>query len=159
MITDKILKQLSKSRVFVPEGEMPYVPLPLNDGFVTNNVNSLSVSNFDEVPIPPEKLTYELLMDKELYHVGHTHRFLNDIAYQVERDMCKLQNAGIPVFINENSTPHIEDRYREIRLSASYSIPEECMYKSFFVLNEITPAVKKAAEYAMQQVQKVIDKY
>lgn len=89
--------------------------------------------------------------------------FIDALAYsmrgKIEHEIQKLEMAGIPVFRNKNTVPHFDTAPGSNRIIADYQIPKDAMYKAFFVLHDFDTAIKEGMEYAMQQVQKVIDKY
>ncbi len=163
MLPDSFYKELSRGNwLTVPEGVKPVFPIRNMPRYVTKTFNPdpSCITNYDEVVIIPEKINHSIWIDKDTHHVGYVEEAKNKIRRQMSMDIYKLEAAGIPVFLHDSTNyPETVDTFREVMVTSCYSIPKELMYRSFFVLHEITHGVKHASEYAMQQVQKVIDKY
>lgn len=110
--------------------------------------------------IKPEKIHYEYdLRDAGSDWSNASSYYLQTIQKQKERDMLLLEKAGIPVFVDDNTeAKFVHDHYGS-RITATYQIPEQLMYKSFWVLHSFSKATEYAGQYAMSKVQEVIDKY
>lgn len=132
------------------------VPMPKSKVYAA----SVYSDDIDFTVIKPEKIHYNFDLNEAAGHSADALLyFLHKIEHQKQNDMLLLEKAGIPVFINNNTETKITHDYYGSRITATYQIPEELMYKSFWVLHSFSKATEYAGQYAMQQVQKVIYKY
>ncbi|WP_417237200.1 MULTISPECIES: hypothetical protein [Flavobacteriaceae] len=163
-MSDNFYKRLAKEgRLNISEDISMFINAPLYSmqSFANKNepdIEKIHLYGYETLKvIVPEKINYELASTRKSDHL------IDSLVYSlkgtIEREMQKLEAAGIPVFVNKNTVPHFDYAPGVNRIVANYQIPKELMYKSFFVLHNFDTAVKKGVEYAMQQVQKVIDRY
>lgn len=139
--------------------DRPVVPIIKNVdfGFNAEQPSWFADINYDLKPIPLDARYFESQIDNK------HNDFMDALAYsmrgKIEYEIQKLEMAGIPVFRNKDTVPHFDTAPGANRITAYYQIPKDAMYQAFFVLYDFSEAVKKGGEYAMQQVQKVIDDY
>lgn len=114
--------------------------------------------NYDTVRVPLESVKY-IEPDPHNVPADRMMGIWNKFENKAMRNIDKLIFNDIPVFnIKRGVYPEYrKDMHPEIVFS--YQIPEQLMYKSFYVLYDFTEAFVHAKQYAMQQVQKVIDEY
>lgn len=163
-MSDNFYKRLvEEGRLNISEDISMFINAPLYpmQSFINKNETAIEkrIPEGYETPkvIVPEKINYELASRSTSDHALDS--MIYSLRGTIEREMQKLEASGIPVFINKNTVPHFDPAPGVNRIVANYQIPKDAMYKAFFVLYDFSEAVKKGAEYAMQQVQKVIDKY
>lgn len=163
-MSDNFYKRLAKEgRLNISEDISMFINAPLYSMQSFANKNETAIEK--RIPegyemskiIVPEKINYELASTSKSDHLIDS--LIYSLKGTIEREMQKLEAAGIPVFVNKNTVPHFDSAPGVNRIVANYQIPEVLMYKAFFVLHDFDKAVKKSSEYAMQQVQKVIDSY
>ena len=124
-------------------GEYPVLNADINYELKTFELEKLKYSE----PCPDENHVYGQMA---IWH---------EIEFKAMQDVETLRFNDIPVFnISRNFFPQERSHFQP-QIVFEYQIPEVLMYKSFFVLHNFDTAVKKSGEYAMQQVQKIIDKY
>lgn len=153
-----IFERMAKEpRLNISEGITSFISVPRLYKYLAEPTYA---DGIDYTVIEPAPICYNFDLTGIYPHASESHAyFLQKITDQKERDMQLLEKAGIPVFINDDTVARIKyDRYGT-RIVAMYQIPEQLMYKSFWVLHSFEKATEYAGQYAMQQVQKVIDKY
>ena len=90
--------------------------------------------------------------------------YLNEVFRNVHEEIDTLRENGIPVFMDRQSTEAYNVKYNldgnTFYIELSYSIPQEMVYESFFMLeDDFDKAVERSAEYARDKVYSFIHNY
>lgn len=159
-LDNELFANLAKMEIpsFVTERSVIHVPVIKDTHIQVAYPTASATINYATKEIKLEKIKYaEPQLHKS--HVLQQQSYWDMIKSKAQRDIYQLRMNDIPVLnIESNAFPSTRNHFNE-EIVFEYQIPEQLMYKSFFVLYDFNQAVKKGGEYALQQVQKVIDKY
>ena len=157
---EELFKSLAKmSPVTKPNFDGLQIPVLIgpNIDFVRNPIGPMNEIDHEVFDLSLERITCENCFSEELPYdrIREVHE---RILHEVNRNIQLFKDNGIPVFFDGKS-PIQHNGFRDTSIFLEYQIPEELMYKSFFVTETFEKAVDRAYHYARSKVHSFIDNY